>query len=134
VEEPAHTIAQRSYTRCLREPGFFAALYDRLLASDPAIPPMFAGTEFPRQHKLLQHGLGLLLSYANKPDAMLLERIAARHSSAGVDVPPEMYRFFVDALLHAVRTSDPQCDHEIEAAWQEAVRPGIEFMQSRYRA
>lgn len=134
MEQPAHTIAQHSYTRCLRAPDFFSALYDRLLASDPAIPPMFARTEFPKQHKVLQHGLGLLLSYAKAPDDALLERIAARHSAGGVNVPPDMYRFFVDALLHAVRDCDPQCDDEVEAAWREAIRPGIELMQSRYRA
>jgi hemoglobin-like flavoprotein len=134
VQQPAHTIAQHSYTRCLRAPEFFDVLYDRLLASDPAIPPMFARTEFPKQHKLLQHGLGLLLSYAKKPDPVLLERIAARHSAGGADVKPEMYGFFMEALLHAVRESDPKCDGEIEEAWREAMRPGVEFMQARYES
>lgn len=134
MEQPAHTIAQHSYTRCLRAPDFFSVFYDRLLASDPAIPPMFAETEFPKQHKLLQHGLGLLLSFAKKPDPALLERLAARHSAGGVDVPPDMYHHFTDALLHAVRERDPSCTEEVEAAWRDAMRPGIEFMQSRYRS
>jgi len=134
VQQPAHTIAQHSYTRCLRAPDFFDVLYDRLLASDPAIPPMFAHTEFPKQHKVLQHGLGLLLSYANKPDPALLERIAARHSAGGADVKPEMYAYFMDALLQAVQGSDPKFDAEVESAWREAMRPGIEFMQARYRS
>jgi len=93
---------------------------------------MFAETEFTRQHKLLQHGLGLLLSYANKPDPALLDRLAARHSSSGIDVPPAMYDLFVDSLIHAVRARDPHFDEEIESAWREALRPGIEFMQARY--
>lgn len=132
MQQPAHTIAQHSYSRCLRSPDFFEVLYERLLESDPSIPPMFAQTEFPKQHKLLQHGLGLLLSYANNPDPTLLQRIAARHSAGGVDVKPDMYRHFVDALLHAVRVHDPGFDDDIAAAWREAVRPGIEYMQSRY--
>jgi hemoglobin-like flavoprotein len=132
LQQPAHTIAQHSYSRCLRAPDFFGILYDRLLASDPAIPPMFAQTEFPRQHKLLQHGLGLLLSYCNKPDAALLDRIAARHSSRGIDVPPAMYEHFVESLLHAVRESDPRFDDDVEVAWREAVRPGLDFMKARY--
>ena len=128
----AHTIAQNSYSRCLRAPDFFALFYERLLASDPAIPPMFAKTEFPRQHKLLQHGLGLLLSYANKPDPALLDRLAARHSAGGIDVPPDMYGLFLESLIHAVRVSDPKFDGEIESAWREALRPGVEFTQARY--
>jgi hemoglobin-like flavoprotein len=134
VQQAAHTIAQHSYTRCLRAPDFFEVLYDRLLKSHPAIPPMFAHTQFPKQHKLLQHGLGLLLSYAKKPDPALLERIAARHSAGGADVKPEMYPYFMDALLHAVRSADPNCDAEVEEAWREAMRPGVEFMQARYES
>lgn len=128
----APRIAQESYSRCLRSPRFFPDLYERLLASDPVIPPMFAKTEFPKQHKLLQHGLGLLLSYANRTDDTLLERIAARHSSSGIGVPPAMYVLFVDSLLATVRELDPKCDAEVERAWREALEPGIEYMKSRY--
>jgi hemoglobin-like flavoprotein len=125
-------IAQESYSRCLRSPRFFADFYERLLASDPAVPPMFADTEFPKQYKLLQHGLGLLLSYANRTDDSLLERIAARHSSSGIGVAPEQYALFIDSLLATVRDLDPKCDAEVEQAWREALEPGIAFMKSRY--
>lgn len=132
MQQTAHALAQESYSRCLRSPRFFASFYEHLLASDPAVPPMFAETEFPKQYKLLQHGLGLLLSYGNKRDEALLERIALRHSPAGVNVHPSMYPLFVDSLLATVREQDPRCTGETESAWREALRPGIEFMQSRY--
>ena len=128
----APRIAQESYSRCLRSPRFFASFYERLLASDPSIPPMFAKTEFPKQHKLLQHGLGLLLSYANRIDDSLLERIAARHSSSGLNVPPALYPLFTESLLATVRELDAKCSPEIEQAWREALEPGLAFMQSRY--
>jgi hemoglobin-like flavoprotein len=132
MEQTAHALARESYDRCLRSSRFFHNFYEHLLASDPAVPPMFAKTEFPKQYKLLQHGLGLLLSYAKKPDEELLERIALRHSLSGVNVQPSMYPMFVDSLLATVRQHDPRCTEETEAAWREALRPGIEFMQSRY--
>jgi hemoglobin-like flavoprotein len=128
----APRIAQESYSRCLRSPRFFQCFYERLLASDPVIPPMFAQTEFPKQYKLLQHGLGLLLSYANRIDDSLLDRIAARHSSSGIDVAPAMYALFVESLLATVREIDPKCTPEIEDAWREALEPGLSFMKSRY--
>jgi hemoglobin-like flavoprotein len=93
---------------------------------------MFAETEFPKQYKLLQHGLGLLLSYANRMDDTLLERIAARHSSSGIGIPPAMYELFVESLLATVREIDPKCGPEIEDAWREALEPGLSFMKSRY--
>jgi hypothetical protein len=72
-------IAESSYHRCGENPAFYATLYEALLASDPRIPPMFACTEFPRQHKLLKHALGLLIIYAKRPNPALLRRIALRH-------------------------------------------------------
>lgn len=132
MQESAHAIAHQSYSRCLRAPGFLPRIYELLLESDPVIPPYFAKTEFPRQHKLLQHGLGLLLSFAKRPDPALLDRIAARHSQAGLDVPPALYSLFVESLLGAVREHDPRYDTETEEAWREALRPGLDFMRSRY--
>lgn len=132
MQQSAHAIAQQSYSRCLRAPGFLPRIYELLLESDPLIPPYFAKTEFPRQHKLLQHGLGLLLSFAKRPDPALLDRIAARHSQAGLDVPPTLYALFVESLLGAVREHDPRYDGETEEAWREALRPGLDFMRSRY--
>jgi hemoglobin-like flavoprotein len=125
-------IAQQSYERCLMAPDFFAYLYEQLLASDPRIPPMFAKTEFPKQHRLLQHGIGLLLIYARRADDELLERLAARHSQRGMNIEPGMYRHFVTSLLAAVRRADPQCNDEVEEAWRQAVRPGLDFMSARH--
>ena len=132
MQQTAHALAQESYARCQRSPRFFPSFYEHLLASDPAVPPMFAKTEFPKQYKLLQHGLGLLLSYGNKRDDALLDRIAARHSASALNVSPPMYPLFIDSLLATVREHDSRCTDETEAAWRESLRPGIEFMQSRY--
>jgi hemoglobin-like flavoprotein len=134
MQQSAHQIAQQSYSRCLRSPDFLPRFYEHLLASDPSIPPMFERTEFPRQYKLLQHALGLLLSYGNKPDDMLLERIAAKHSVEAIDVAPPLYALFVDSLLRTIREFDESCNGDIEGAWQEALRPGLDFMKSRYDA
>lgn len=127
-------LAQESYERCLAAPDFFSYLYEQLLASDPSIPPMFAKTEFPRQHRLLQHGIGLLLIYGRRSDDVLLERVAARHSARGLDVKPSLYPLFVSSLIAAVRRCDPQCSAEVEAAWRESVRPGLAFISSRHDA
>jgi hemoglobin-like flavoprotein len=132
MQQSAHALAQQSYSRCLRSGGFLPRFYEHLLASHPGMPARFANTEFPRQHKLLQHGLGLLLSYGNKADPALLDRIAARHSASALDVPPSLYPLFVESLLATIREHDPRCNEETETAWREALRPGIEYMQSRY--
>lgn len=129
-----HTIAQQSYARCLRSPDFFERFYEILLESHPAIPPMFAETYFPRQRQLLKHGLGLLLSYAGRPDDALLERLAARHSRTGLDIGADLYPYWVDSLVQVVSERDPKFDPAVESAWRDVVAPGIDFMISHYES
>jgi hemoglobin-like flavoprotein len=120
LQPTAHHLVERSYARCLRSEQFMPRLYEHLLSSDPAIPPYFENTEFPRQYKLLQHGLGLLVSYAKNPDQELLARIAARHSAKGIDVPPGLYEVFAESLLTTIGEHDPKFDDETEKAWRAA--------------
>ena len=123
---------QESYDRCAAHPGFFELFYDLLLASDPKIPPMFARTEFDKQHRLLKHAIGLLLIYGKRPNPALLERLATRHNRTNVNVDPSLYRHFVDSLVKAVKHHDTAFDADLERAWRAAVSPGIEYLQSQY--
>ena len=132
MQPTAHNLVEQSYARCLRSADFLPRFYEHLLSSDPAVPGYFEKTEFPRQYKLLQHGLGLLISYAKSSDEELLARIAARHSARGIDVPPEMYEMFSDSLLTTIEEHDPKFDEETENAWRAALQPGLDFMRERY--
>ena len=132
MQPTAQNLVDQSYARCLRAERFIPRLYEHLLDSDPVIPPYFETTAFPRQYKLLQHGLGVLLSYAKRPDPELLARIAARHSAKGLDVPPGLYDLFIDSLLKTVAEHDPEYDDDTEHAWRAALQPGIDFMRERY--
>ncbi|MDH4045431.1 MAG: globin [Gemmatimonadota bacterium] len=125
-------IAESSYRRCADKPAFYEAFYEHLLASDPRIAPKFAQTDFGRQHRLLKHGLGLLIIYAKRPNPALIERIALRHSRGDTDVPAELYAFFGTALEHALALHDPEYGPEVAAAWRATLEPGIAYMVSRY--
>lgn len=124
-------IAEESYRRVQGE-AFFQAFYRRLLDTEEATRAKFGGTDFSRQNKLLQHGIGLLFIFAKRPNPSLLARIAERHSVHDLDIPPGLYPHFVDSLIATVREFDPSFDADIEAAWRLAVMPGIDFMRGRY--
>jgi hemoglobin-like flavoprotein len=129
---PAYMISHDSYERCLKVPDFVANLYEKLLCRDPAVAPLFAQAEFTKQHQLLQHRIGLLGIYAKGADDESLGRAAARHSSAGMDIIPDMYPVFMGALLHAVSCGGPVYDTPVSEAWQEALCSGVEFTKRRY--
>ena len=126
-------IAEESYRRCGQD-QFFPAFYQRLLASHPSIAPRFAKTDFEKQHKLLQHGLGLLLIFAKRENPTMLDRIAVRHGPSDLNINPELYPFFVDSLLATVKQFDPQYNAGVEDAWRQALAPGIAFLAARYHA
>jgi len=95
---------------------------------------MFAGTDFDRQHRLLQHGLGLLFNFNHQPDTEpnIMTRVAERHSRRDLGVEPSLYPVFLDSLITTARQYDPEFGAETEAAWREATARGIAYMQSRY--
>jgi hemoglobin-like flavoprotein len=124
-------VAEESYRRCQGDP-FFQAFYRRLLSTDASIRAKFARTDFERQNKLLQHGIGLLLIFAKRPNPALLQRIAERHGARDLDIPPALYPHFVESLVATVRQFDASCDGHVEAAWRTALRPGIDFMCDVY--
>lgn len=121
-------LARASYARCQLAPEFFRSFYNRFLASDPSIPPYFAETRFDRQEKLLQHGVSLLLVYAGRPNPSLLDRIAERHGHSGLGIPAQLFAPFVESFLATVREFDPGADAATEAAWREALGPGVEYV------
>jgi hemoglobin-like flavoprotein len=125
-------VAESSFRRCADNPAFYTAFYESLLASDPRIPAKFARTDFTRQHRLLKHGLGLLIIFAKRPNPALLERIALRHSRADTDVPADLYPHFGVALERALAAHDPEFTPAVAAAWRATLAPGIAYMQSRY--
>jgi hemoglobin-like flavoprotein len=126
-------VAEESLRRCASE-AFFQAFYKRLLSLDAATRAKFAKTDFDRQNKLLQHGLGLLFTFAKRRNPALLERIATRHARHDLDVPPQDYAHFTESLLLTVREFDPEHSAEVEEAWRRAIAPGIACMKAQYVA
>lgn len=130
---PPETIqlAEESLRRCAGD-AFFQAFYRRLLSVDAATREKFSHTDFSRQNKVLQHGLGLLFTYAKRGNPALLERIAARHDQNDLAVAPSYYPHFVESLLNSVREFDPEFSAAVEDAWKRSMAPGIDFIIDRY--
>ena len=126
--------ARASYQRCCQAPDFVACFYRNLFAAAPHAEARFANTDFERQHKLLQHAIGLLLSFPTQTatEPTILRRVADRHKRDDLDVPPDWYPDFVDALIQTVAEHDDRYSDDIAEAWRSTVSPGIEYMKAQY--
>ena len=123
-----------SLTRCLGIPAFLDRFYEIFLASSPEVAEKFKDTNFARQKVALGQSLYLMVMAAEGGDAAVayLDRIAERHRRDALDIRPELYEFWLDALVATARELDSEFDDETEAVWREMIRPGIEIMQARY--
>jgi len=127
-------LAKASYARCSAAPGFFEAFYRRFFTLCPAARPMFAKTDFDRQHRLLRHAFGLLLIFPNqaRTEPTVLTRVAERHSRRDLDIPPALYGPFIESLIATVGRCDAEFGPAIERAWRDTLAPGVAYMQAKY--
>jgi truncated hemoglobin YjbI len=106
---------------------FFVTFYEYFL-TDPAVAQLFSSTDMRRQQAMLRHSLFHLVGcYVSHKPSSELERIAAIHARIGV--LDEHYDLWLDALIAAVRSHDPQCDLATELSWRWAMSPGITYMR-----
>jgi hemoglobin-like flavoprotein len=127
--------AKASFQRCCRvEDDFFPSFYRTFFINCPQVEPLFAGTDFQRQHKLLKHAIGLLLIFPNQStsEPTILTRVAERHSRRDLDIDPSLYPAFVDSLMQTVQQHDQEFTPDVERAWRVTMASGIEYMQSLY--
>ena len=134
VSQQDMATAKNSYRRCCAADGFFPSFYRNFFATAPEAEPLFAETDFTRQHKLLQHAIGLLLNVPNQrpSEPTILTRVAERHSRKDLDIDPSLYPAFVESLMQTVSEHDPEFSPDVDRAWRNTIDSGIRYMQSAH--
>jgi len=123
-----------SYHRAMHGGGFVDAFYDIFLAKSPEVAQKFRHTDFPHQKLMLRQSLLMMIMFNSNRESVQeeLEQLGDRHSRQEVDIPPHLYKLWLDALCEALRLHDPDFTPELEQLWREAMQPGTELLISRY--
>ncbi len=128
-------IFRASLERCLATPDFMKDFYARFMGSSEEIRAMFVNTDLERQSRVLADSLLLMATAARSaPNAIAwreMKHITLRHRELGITGP--MYDIWLECLLAAAGSHDPEFSEEVGGAWRETLRPGIEFMRERVR-
>lgn len=124
----------QSYGRCLRDKDFIGRFYDVFLASNPAVPAMFAHTDFSKQRVALRRGITMAIFHAG--GSRVVERgigeMGAVHASNGrCPVPPGLYQGWIDSLLQVVEQTDPEADAALMARWRQAMGVVVDTFKAR---
>ena len=113
--------------------AFFDAFYAAFMATSPQIAEKFRGTDMARQKYMLRVSLDHMVYFAiDRQETEAMARVAAVHSRAGANITADLYDLWLDSLLATVARFDPAYDSHVDAAWRQALAPGIAYMRARY--
>lgn len=122
----------QSYGRCCASPRFFDDFYANFLASSPAIREKFARTNMTAQKQLLRAGiLNLVLFARGMPDTKL-RALGQSHSREKLDIHPELYDLWIEALLKTIGQHDEDLQPADVQAWREVLNKGIDVIKAAY--
>lgn len=122
----------QSYGRCCASAGFFDDFYAAFLASSPAVREKFVRTDMTAQKQLLRAGiLNLALFARGMPDTKL-RALGESHSRARLDIRPELYDLWIDALLKTIRQHDGELQQQGLKAWHMVLNKGIDVIKAAY--
>lgn len=128
---PADLVMQ-SYGRCCASNGFFDSFYQYFLASSPEIREKFAHTNMPAQKQLLRQGILNLVMHARGMPDTKLRALGCSHARGALDIRPELYDLWLQALLQSIGEHDGQCDANTRLAWHEVLNKGISVIKAQY--
>ena len=123
-----------SLERCAASEDFIPSFYQRFLSSSEEIQQKFSNTDFEHQNIMLLRSLRLSGS-ATSGDPKALEEIRERaetHDRYHLDIKPELYDYWLDAVLKTASETDPQWDSDIDHAWQSTLHHVINQMKKHY--
>lgn len=119
----------RSFNR-VRNDGLAERFYEIFLEADPRLKPLFKNTDFKRQRDLLIHAIVMLIEYADgKPlGEMAIRRLGELHSRRKMNVTPDLYPIWVDAMVGALAELDSEFSPDLEQQWRNVMQKGIAVM------
>lgn len=130
----ANSQVRDSFGRATMDGTLIDKFYEIFLESHPDIKPRFANTDFTMQKKLLRHGINLALMFA---DGQALgrdgiARIRQSHSKEKLNIPPALYKYWLDSFIKAVSLCDRKFTPQLEKEWRQVLQKTIDFIIEGY--
>ncbi len=131
------TIYDQSYERVITHTidgvSFFDAFYTTFLSSSDEVRQKFRHTDMEKQKGMLKKSFyHLLVFYASSQADDYIQKIAASHNREHLDIRPELYDVWLDALTHTVQHYDAEYSDDVALAWRLVLSPGITYMKFKH--
>ena len=127
-------IFLQSLERCASSKEFIPSFYQRFLATSDEIREKFKHTDFEQQNKMLVRSLKLAAG-ATAGEAQSLQELRDRaetHDRHHLDIKPELYDYWRDAIVSTAGEFDPKWNDEVKEAWHSVLGYVINHMIKYY--
>ena len=129
-------VFRASLKRCLAKPEFLLDFYGIFMASSDEVREKFKNTDLKRQTEVLADSLWVMANVAASAKGGAawdsLPRLAEKHDRAHLDIRPELYDVWLNALVETARRHDPLFSAQIESDWRETLAVGIDYLRTRH--
>jgi hemoglobin-like flavoprotein len=114
-----------SLERAAAHARFADVFYARFMASSAAVAAIFAGVDVGKLKRKLRASLHVMTLAADDAPGtdLYLDYLGAVHTQ--LDIRPEMYDAWLDALVGTVAECDPEFCGAIERAWRSVIGAGV---------
>ncbi len=127
-------LVKQSLGRCSVSPQFFDDFYANFTKKSPLIGAKFVNTEMSRQKQLLREGISFMIMFymGSTIAENAVNKLGKSHCKARLDIAPDMYKFWIEALIETVQKHDKESSSVLLNNWRIVLGKGIEKMQSMY--
>jgi len=131
VDSAVVSAVKQSFGRALGNAKMMSDFYDAFISSHPEMAKKFAATDMDRQREILKQSLSMAILFPqdNIIATQAMTRVRDSHSRDKLDIAPELYDYWLDALIGVVRNSDPEFTPLLEEQWRELLSHVIEFIR-----
>lgn len=131
---PEKDLVAQSFGRCCVREKFFDDFYDAFFKSSARAGEKFKDTDMARQKGLLRDAIAFMIMFFDGSSVATakVDKLAASHSRARLNIEPDLYEFWLESLMVAVARHDPRFDAELDRAWRAVMGKGIAALVAGY--
>lgn len=127
-------VVLASFARCCAQPNFLDVFFKELMKSGE-VRTLLKHVSEPKQKKVLRLGICYIIMFVDgwSVGKFAMEYLAGTHGHRGMNINPNLYMLWVDALMFSVAKHDPEFTSESNQAWRMVISKGITKLKSEYK-
>ena len=134
MEKAMIEAVKLSFGRALGDRELLDKFYKALVCSNPEVGRAFINADMEKQKEVLQMSLSMAILFPqdNVVAKHAMDKVRHSHSQSNLNIKPELYQYWLDALLSVVAEADHEFSPVLEQHWRLVMGQAISHIQGGY--